>query len=152
MRKKYSLVISVLVVVIFCFGCSSLHKEMSLAEINNAGVTGMLGPKLGTVVIVAGTVEENTSQSKGDEGEPFFLSIDSVNGNQLKSPVKYPLRTAHEWIKIETPKIGDHFNYVGYETGGFEGSPDGEFKYAPAYSTTGYFFNTSFLIIANGKK
>jgi hypothetical protein len=140
-------IILVLALAISFSACHPSHKKITLGDINNIGVTGALGQKLGTIITVTGVVEENSSEAKEDEGEPFFLSITAVNGNPLKAPVKYPFRAAHDWIKIETPKIGDHFDYVGYETGSFDGSPDGEFKYAVAYTSTGYYFKTSFLIL-----
>lgn len=149
----------VFVIATVIFSCLALwngsqeasQEAVTVAQINNKGVTGTLGVKLGTIVTVEGQVVENDSKAKEDSGEPYFLEISRVNGHALKSPVRYAFRTANQWVKIKEPAVGNKFKYAGYETGGFSGSPDGEFKYVPAYATTGYYFKTEFLVLGEKK-
>ncbi len=144
----------ILIAIFFLFlsaGQAVAGESVTLSQINNSGVMGSLGVRLGTIVTVEGVIVKNDSQQKADSGEPFFLSIEKVNGALLKRPVKYPFRTANQWVKLEEPKVGYKFKYIGYETGGFAGSPEGEFKYVPPYQATGYYFDTSFLVLSATK-
>jgi hypothetical protein len=118
-----------------------------LAEISNRGVQGMLGRPLGTIVNVSGEVVANDSRAKEDADQPFFLRIDQVDGKKLAKPVRYPFRLANQWVKMPVPKIGQRFEYAGYETGAFQGSPDGEFKYVPAYTSVGFSFVSEFRVL-----
>jgi len=122
------------------------EAPLTLREIQARGIEGRLGLKLGTVLQVAGEVVPNTSRKKAEAGDPFFLRITTVNGTPLKQPVEYRF-LSHPLANVPQPKIGDTFRFAGYETGAYTGSPDHEFDYIPAYQTTGFAFNTEFLIL-----
>jgi hypothetical protein len=126
-------------------------EPISLEEIRERGISGELGPRLGAIVEVAGEFVANTQRTKATSAEKFMLSITSVKGHRLNAPVQYPLSKS-PFIKPEfklrvPPKIGDKFRFIGYETGSFTGSPEGEFDYVEPYATTDYFFDTSFEVI-----
>jgi hypothetical protein len=128
------------------------ERPVLLKDIAERGVEGRLGVRLGTIVEAAGEVVANTSRAMIDADVPFFLQINTVDGRDLDKPVLYRFDMANQWVKVKTPKIGDSFRYAGYETGGFGGSPAGEFDYVGEYATTGYGFATRFAILgANGK-
>jgi hypothetical protein len=123
-------------------------KPIPAAELQKRGVSGRLSRALGTIVTVKGTVVANRSRRKADAGVPSVLRIAKVNGKRLKQPVTYRFRLAHDWVKVPAPKVGQKFHLIGFETGAFVGSPEGEFKHVPAYTTTGFHFETTFLVLA----
>jgi hypothetical protein len=127
----------------------SAAKPVSLQEIHQRGVEGRLGVKLGTIVTIKGSVVPNTSRSKADVSERFFLSIEQIDGESLDKPIQFPFRSKFDSKPL--PKIGDEFSYVAYETGRFEGTPDGEFDYVQAYADIGFGFGTELLLIAETK-
>ena len=101
----------------------------------------------GTIVEVAGEVTPNTSDAKLDAAEPFFLSITTVDGRQLTKPAMYPFIEQAK-LKNVSPKVGEKFHFVGFETGRFDGSPAGEFRYVDSYASTRYHFATQFVVLA----
>ena len=118
-----------------------------LKELHDRGVAGRLGPKMGTIVEVTGVVVENTSKAKADTSEPFFLRIDSVDGRKLESSELFSSSAMELLREVPALKVGDRFKCVGYERGGFRGSPDGEFEYVPARATQGFFFHVEFIVL-----
>jgi len=118
-----------------------------LSALQQRGVIGRLQLKLGTIATVAGTAVANRARTKEAMDAPLLLRIERVNGKRLAHPVLY--RFGHRTMK--PPKIGEKFRYVGYETGGYVGSPAGEFKYVPAYTAHSYSFRTSFSILAHAR-
>ena len=128
-------------------GAGPDDEPIPLQEVRQCGVEGKLGARPGTVVEISGEVVPNDSRSKADSATPSFLSITAVNGRALDEPVRYPL-AAHEFAKVPEPRVGDTFRDAGYETGGFFGPPEGEFDHVPGYATTGYGFDTQFVVLA----
>lgn len=120
---------------------------ISLQDLRDRGVAGHLGVPLGTIATIVGQVVKNDSRNKADSAEPFFLQIEKVDGMKLPQPVKYPFRP-QQFAKLPQPKIGEAFQYVAFETGGYDGSPQGEFDFVPAYQTINYDFITSLVILA----
>jgi hypothetical protein len=119
-----------------------------LYDLCERGVQGSLDVPLGKVVEVSGVVIENKPPTaKADEGQPFFLRIDQVDGKPLATPQRFS-STAMPLIRdMPALKIGDTFHCIGYETGSFEGIPTDVFKYQPPMATTGYGFSTRFVIV-----
>lgn len=105
------------------------EPPVPLKEIQERGVEGRLGPRLGTIVEVSGKVVPNTSRAKVDVGEPFFLRIEQVDGHTLEKPLPYAPSAMPLHREISGLKVGDSFRCVGYESGRFEGLADGESKY-----------------------
>jgi hypothetical protein len=105
---------------------------------------------MGTIVDVAGVVVENKSNAKADLSEPFFLRIDTVDGRKLDAPQLYSSSAMQLVRDVPALKVGDSFKCVGYETGGFRGSPEGEFKYVKPYATQGFFFHVEFVVLKTG--
>lgn len=145
------IIFSSLSITLFYPALAAAQGGISVAKVNNDGVIGYLGARLGTIVTVEGSIVKNESNSKADSDEPYFLAIRKVDGKPLKSAVRYPVRAAYSFIDLKKPKIGDAVKYIGYETGSFAGSPSGEFKYIPAYTATDYHFETSFQILTEAK-
>src|SRR5579862_3383156 len=68
-------------------GCSSnpppstsVSRDISVAEIRDHGVIGLLGKPLGTMVTVTGVAVPNRSRRKVDVSEALFLKITAVDG------------------------------------------------------------------------
>lgn len=121
---------------------------ISLQEIAARGVAGRLGPRLGTIMEITGAVVANASRAKAEADLPFVWRVDGVDGHPLKEALLFPVMSAGTGVTLAAPAVGDSFHVVGYETGGFGGAPDGEFKYVPAYPTTGFGFATRFVVLA----
>jgi hypothetical protein len=115
-----------------------------LGDVRDKGVMGELGVPLGTMVTVSGKAVPNNSRSKANEGEPLFLQITSVDGKALSKPVEYPFRKARDFIDAASPKIGDSFEFRGYETGGYSGVP---LNYGAPWQDTSFYFSTEFLVL-----
>jgi hypothetical protein len=133
-------------------GCSSsgspatTSREISVEEIRDKGVVGLLGLPLGTIVTVSGVAVPNTSLRKADEGEALFLKVVAVDGQPLAKPIEFPFRKAHDTVVASEPVIGKEFSYRGYETGGFEGVP---LNYGASWQTMGFHFSDEFLVLAD---
>jgi hypothetical protein len=119
-------------------------QPVTIGDIRKLAVMGRLGLPLGTLVTVTGEAIPNTSLNKADAGDALFLSISSVNGKPLSAPVNFPFRKAQDSIDVAEPKIGDSFEFRGYETGGYVGVP---LHYGSHWQTTGFYFKTEFLIL-----
>ncbi|MGE3804595.1 MAG: hypothetical protein AB7K24_07975 [Gemmataceae bacterium] len=120
-------------------------KAVSVAELNRRQVIGYLGQPLGEIVTVEGVVaDEQYRGIKADLGQ-LLLRIQAVNGKQLPNECVFHFLPA--WVEIGKPTVGSRFKYVGYETGGFTGTPARVFDYIPAHCTTGYCFTTSFVAL-----
>jgi len=50
-------------------------------------------------------------------------------------------------MELTRPTAGARFKFVGYETGGFSGTPEEAFLYIPRTATSGYYFTTSLVIV-----
>jgi hypothetical protein len=105
---------------------------------------------MGTILQVTGVVVENKSNAKADESEPFFLRVDTVDGRKLDAPQLFSPSAMQLVRDVPSLKVGDAFKCVGYERGGFRGSPDGEFKYVQPYATQGFFFHIEFVVLKAG--
>ena len=120
---------------------------LTLSEVDSSGIAGRLGCRLGTVVTLAGQIVANSSRAKADVDEVFFLKVERVDGKSLHSPALFTSRDLPLVRGIPALKVGDKFQCAGYETGEYTGSPPGEFKYVPAYATTGFGFGTRFVVL-----
>jgi hypothetical protein len=50
-------------------------------------------------------------------------------------------------MELTRPRAGARFKFVGYETGGFSGTPEEALVYIPRTATSGYYFTTSLVIL-----
>lgn len=123
------------------------ETPVTLEDIHERGIAGTLGPPLGTILEVSGEVVANDSRSKADALEPFFLRIDEVDGRRLEAPQMFSSKDMPLIRKAPDLKVGDTFRCIGYETGAFSGSPDGEFKYVQPYATHRFHFAVRFVVL-----
>ena len=128
-------------------GLAGDHAPISLQELQERGVVGPLGRRLGTIVEITGVAVANTSRAKAEADLPFRLRVDTLDGRPLKESVIYPFVRAGAELTLAAPAVGDSFHYVGYESGGFGGSPEGEFHHVAPRTTTGYAFETWFVVL-----
>lgn len=129
-------------------GAASADAPISLQELQERGVVGPLGRRLGTIVEITGVAVANTSRAKAEADLPFQLRLNTLDGKPLKESVIYPFVRASTELTLVAPAVGDSFHYVGYESGGFGGSPEGEFHYVAPRTTTGYSFESWFVVLA----
>lgn len=128
---------------------ASSEPPLTIDEVRLRGVTGRLGPRLGTIVEVSGSVVAVPEpRRKAHATVPFLLSITAVDDNHLREPVVYEFIPYHSSL-VFTPKIGDAFRFIGYETGGFEGSPNGFYKIegVPYHADVNYGFSARFVAL-----
>jgi hypothetical protein len=128
----------------------SAASPIPLKDLHARGLAGRLGPPLGTIVEVSGEVVPNPSKGKADVSEPFFLRVDAVDGRKLQHPQSYPSRYLRLNREVPRLKVGDRFQCVGYESGGYIGIVDGEFDYVPAYAAQGFHFAVEFVVLKTG--
>jgi hypothetical protein len=133
--------------VAFADPASQPVRPIAISELRARGIEGRLGSPLGTILEVSGIVVANTSRAKADISEPFFLRIEEVNGKKLDPPEELPSRNLPLAHLAPELKVGDRFHCVGYETGGFEGTPPGVFDYVTPYPATGFGFALRFVPI-----
>lgn len=119
-------------------------REISVADIRDDGVTGLLGRPLGTMVTVSGVAVPNAPRRKADASGALLLRITAVDGQPLAKPVQFPFRKAHEIVDVPEPVIGKEFTYRGYETGGFRGVP---LNYGAPWQAMGFDFTEEFLVL-----
>jgi hypothetical protein len=118
--------------------------RVSQLRLNN--VIGRLGHSLGEVVTVAGVVaDENYTRKKADTGQ-LLLRVQSVNDKPLRREVVLQF-SLFEGVAIMNPAAGSRIRFIGYETGGFVGVPGKAFEYVPRTASTGFYFNTSFIVL-----
>ncbi|MGI8554792.1 MAG: hypothetical protein ACR2LT_00315 [Pyrinomonadaceae bacterium] len=119
---------------------------ISISDLNNRKVIGLLGYALGETVVIEGVVaDENYRRRKADVGE-LLLRVQSVNGKQLKDEIIFQFRL-FSGADIKNPAAGAGFKYTGYETGGFSGTPEKAFDFVPRMPTAGFYFATSFVVL-----
>jgi hypothetical protein len=118
---------------------------LSLQEVQERGIEGILGVPLGTVVEVRGKIIENQAKSKRFAGDPYVLSIVEINGKQLRRDF------SSSNLKVPRYKrgfqVGDSFHLFAYETGGFTGIPNDEFKYVESYAGQKFHFETDLVVL-----
>jgi hypothetical protein len=119
-------------------------RPIRLVDLRENGVVGLLGRPLGTMVTVSGVAMANDQHRKGDDGEPMFLRITSVDGARLPRPVDFAFRKAHDVVDVPEPMDGKRFTYRGFETGRFEGVP---LDYGAPWQTRGFSFASEFLVL-----
>lgn len=121
-------------------------NTIHVSRLNKSKVVGSLGRPLGEVVTIEGiAADESYTRRKADTGDTL-LRVQAVNGKSLKREVIFPFHP-YEGTQMKRPPAGMRFKYVGYETGGFSGTPEAAFVYVPRAATTGYYFTTSFVIL-----
>lgn len=118
------------------------------AALANA-VVGDLGVPLGTIVLARGKVATGDAAAptaKEDEGVVYFM-VTHIDGRALPAPAR--VRWDHGSIPgaVAPPLPGLEVEVYGYETGAFEGAPEGTFKHVPAFATTGFHFATRFVAL-----
>lgn len=121
-------------------------NPIHVSVLNSAIVVGSLGVPLGEVLTIEGiAADENYTKRRADSGD-ILLRVQTVNGKALKHEAIFPF-SPFEGAEMTKPSAGMRFKYVGYETGGFSGIPEGAFAYVPRVPTSGYYFTTSFVVL-----
>ncbi|OGQ19846.1 MAG: hypothetical protein A2138_03755 [Deltaproteobacteria bacterium RBG_16_71_12] len=125
------------------------REKMTVTVADLGVVVGNLGVPLGTIVLARGQVaarDKDAPAAKEDEGAVRFV-VTHVDGRALASPTR--VRWDHGSVPgaAAPPPAGQEVEVYGYETGAFEGAPDGTFKHVPAFTTTGFHFATRFVAL-----
>ena len=94
-------------------GVAGSQAPISLQELQQWGVAGPLGRRLGTIVEISGVAVANTSRAKSEADLPFRLRVDTPDGKPLKESVFYPFVRAGRELTLPAPAVGDTFHYVG---------------------------------------
>lgn len=115
-------------------------------SISPAAMKGLLGSPLGTVVTVEGIAAGDDYRRMREDMGCTLLRIERINGKPLAKEIVFRFHS-HELARIAAPAVGARFKFVGYETGGFSGIPEGAFEYIPRVATTGFGFSTTFLVL-----
>lgn len=126
---------------------SQTDSPITFKELDDRGIEGTLGHPLGTVMEVSGRVVANTSRAKGDVDEPFFLRIEEVDGHKLYQPRLFSCTAMPLVRSAPDLKVGDTFRCIGYESGGFQGTPGDVFKHVPVAATKGFGFAVNFAVV-----
>ena len=151
-RKRTAAVLSVLVAVVSWLlishgNAKDMPEPITYADLTTRPVHGRLGHALGEIVTVEGVFADGTfTRAKMDDGW-MLVRVRVVNGKRLKDEQIFQ----YEKSAKGSPAVGSEFKFIGYETGGFTGTPDGVFKYTPPFATTGYGFTTSFMFLRDEK-
>ncbi len=121
------------------------EKPIPIDEVRKRGILGDLGHEFGTIVTVEGEVADGDYTKKKIDSTQTLLRVQSVNGTELKKEVVF----WYDGKKEDKPKVGAKFKYIGYETGGYEGTVrDNElYKSTVLYATAGYGFDDKFHIL-----
>lgn len=145
--KLYCLII--LILVLSC-NRNEKNKISEAPYIQNSAtskketINSYLGFPFGTILnIEAIIVDGNTLQRKETSGE-LLLTVTKVNGNIVNLP--RPM-----WFEDETEIITTSHSFyklIVYETGKFQGIPDGYFEYRPLKQETIFHFKNYLQIIA----
>src|SRR4029079_5341290 len=97
------------------------------ADLTKRPVHGRLGHALGEIVTIEGVFADGTlTRAKMDDGW-ILVRIQAVNGKRLKDEQVFHYERAAK----SSPTVGSEFKFIGYETGGFTGTPRDAFKYTP---------------------
>jgi hypothetical protein len=147
------LIVSLLIAGTTCFVVAAQRRRTTqkfpsihASRLNTGNVVGALGYPLGEVVTVEGIAADETyTRRKADTGK-ILLLVHRVNGKPIKREVVLPCQP-HEGVELTRPTAGARFKFVGYETGGFSGTPEEAFVYIPRTATSGYYFTTSLVIL-----
>jgi hypothetical protein len=119
-------------IIATCCGCS-VRKDLPpsaattgpipLADVRERGIEGSLGVPLGTVVTIRGTAVDGWTALKQKEYQSdVFARVETVNERRLPEPVLVRLKIEQLTIdKVDLPKPGAAVDFVGWETGGYDG-------------------------------
>jgi hypothetical protein len=134
---------TVAVGILFPFAASPADrvKSITVSELNQLQVIGLLGHPLGTIVTIEGVVADDSYRIMRADLGHTLLRVQTVGGKKLLKEQVFHFGNAP--AEIEKPKVGSKFKYIGYETGGFTGTPQGTFDYVRPFATTGYYFTTA---------
>lgn len=127
------------------------EPPISFEELASRGVQGRLGLPLGTIVEISGTNIANTLKDKSSSSWPYLLRIETINGNVLREPVLFFPVDLDRSKQAASPRIGDRFRWIAYETGQYSGVPDKLFNYVPAYADKGFGFETRLSVVVTKK-
>ena len=91
---------------------------ISLLEVDQRGIAGVLGERLGKVITIHGTVVDGNTWNVKSAVDKTYLRVDRVDKRELKPPVHVELVDGRERVKSPA---GSVVSLEGYETGGFSG-------------------------------
>jgi hypothetical protein len=122
---------------------------ISIVDISANGIVGQLGERLGTVMKISGLIASQSYDSVSERWKTW-ATVDRIDDRALSSPVGIKL---FEWFisdpesdksDVAKRKPGERFTYLGYETGGFVGTPRDALNYVLPSHRIGQHFETWF--------
>ena len=121
-------------------------KSITVAELNELPVIGLLGKPLGICVTIEGVVADGSYTKRKVDSGATLLRVQTVDGEKLANEQIFHFRV-YDWSNVDKPKIGSMFKYIGYEDGGFAGTIGNQFDWLPVVAAPEYSFTTSFVIV-----
>ena len=103
-------------------------------------IIGALGEPLGQIIAVGASIAEDSKRSKDSQRPPLVIS--EVSHVQIPSvQLEYSLAPGVELKKAK------RLTLIGYETGGFKGTPTEAWRHTQPFQTRGFGFSTSFIVL-----
>ena len=146
------------------------RPHISIEEIQNSAIIGDFGVPMGECVRFR-AILKSANQYKGDEG--YRLEVTHVKGFQLPKPIVCHFADAPQWqlvndhfalrqlrkgtkarwldsdqiSKLEVGYVGQEVDFLGYQTGKFDGLPTKLPKTVPPVQGRGFYFSTELRIV-----
>jgi hypothetical protein len=136
------LLLALIPALLFAVGARS-DPRPSLADLGG-GVIGALGVPLGTIVTLEGEIVDGSSLAEKALSDRPVLMVESVDGTPLAAPV---LLTFTWFAGAESAELSGRVTLIAYETGGFEGVPDGVFAHVPAVAAQSFHFASTLVLL-----
>jgi hypothetical protein len=125
-------------------------RDSALAS-GEAVIVGALGLPLGTVCRIEGEFVDGSELRMKEYDGVVLMKVGAVDGKSLASPATLRFEQFREG-ELSGKKSGGAFRTYAYETGRYVGVPPEAFKYVPAVTTTGYFFQTYLVVLQGGPR
>lgn len=141
-----------LIILILILSCSSNEKNkipeapyiQDSITIKDGTIKPYLGFPFGTILNIEAIIVDGNSLLRKETTGEVLLHITKVNGKVINL-------TRPMWFEDETATITASHNFyklIVYETGKFQGIPNGYFEYRPLKQATGFHFRNYLQIIA----
>ncbi|MCW1884711.1 hypothetical protein OKA04_08225 [Luteolibacter flavescens] len=145
---------TIIIIAMLAAGVAGLSAEETKAKVSidelheNKTLVGKLGEPFGKLLRVrcrAFVPDKNKPLSKADESEEW-VEIMAADGKLFGVPILMKWR-AFQINPVAKPAPGKTIEVWGYETGGFEGMPNGSFEHVPRVAGTGFRFVSSLVAL-----